>query len=149
MKPKGKRRLGLRCEQAIEQLEPLLYKKAYYTWQRLPISVRFWVDPEDLYQEAKIVALRCYLHWDPERAKFSTLVFTAVDNRMNTIVGWWRSRKHFSGIRVELDVVDLEDRRVRQPDLLVDGVVQMVFEQMESRDIIVELFGGKPFCKAR
>lgn len=140
---KKQKKLGVQCERAIHQIDRLLHRKAHDAWRRLPTSVQFWIDEEDLYQEALIVAMKCWRVWDPERTKFITLVFTAVDNRLNTIVSWWRSRKHYAGTQVELEVVDWETRVSRQMDLTVDGAIALVVEQMEAADAVVWAFGRR------
>ena len=93
-------------EPYIEKIIPLLWKKAWATHRRLPLGHRFWIEPEDLFQEAYMEALRCFRLWDSKRdIKFITFVYRAVDNKMNSLLTYWGSKKRSPGIPFELDAL--------------------------------------------
>ena len=117
-------------EDYVRQYDRLLHKKAWVTWCHLPAPLKVWIEPQDLYQEACLEAIRCFDAYDPSRASFSTFVYIAVQNRLNSIVGYWTCQKRFPGQMVDLGAVDIETEQ-RSPeywDLLVDSVVKMVTE---------------------
>ena len=114
-------------EPYIEKIVPWLWKKAFQTYHRLPLGHRFWIEPEDLFQEAYMEAIRCFRIWDSERnIQFITFVYRAIDNKMNSLLTHWGAKKRSPGIPVELDKVDPEFQEL-ESDIPIDAVLQLLF----------------------
>ena len=111
----------------IEKIIPLLWKKAFQTYRRLPLGHRFWIEPEDLFQEAYMEAIRCFRIWDSQRdIQFITFVYRAIDNKMNSLLTYWGAKKRSPGIPVDLDMVNPEFQE-SVSDVPIDVVLQLLF----------------------
>lgn len=128
-------------EAVVRQFDQLYRKKSWEAWRRLPRSIQIFLEPDDLYQEAVLEAVRCYEKWDPTIATFSTFVYTAVSNRLSSIVGFWKTQKRVPTIQISLmsyieneeqetNVVDRECFRFRRGgfDLTVDPIMKLIAE---------------------
>ncbi len=128
----------LLCDAAINKIKRLLWQKSWRAWKRLPPQVKTWIDPEDLYQEARMEAVVAFSKWTPDRGQFITFAYVAVDNRLSTYVGYWSAQKRRQGVSVELEVVDWEKFEVCT-DMLVDAVIQFMAMSDLSLD---EVYGA-------
>lgn len=117
----------------IEQIIPLLWKKALATHKRLPLGHHIWIEPEDLFQEAYAEAIRCFRLWDSKRdIKFITFVYRTIDNKMNSLLTYWGAKKRSSGISIDIDHLDFELEKsklnISPSGIPIDAVLKLLFD---------------------
>ena len=127
------------CAAAIAKLRPLLWKKSYTTWSRLSPDVRFWIDVEDIYQDAQLVAVRCWHRWDPERGAFITLVYLAVDCRLSNLLARYQCKKRHA---VLVPLEDATEQLQSYYEPWTDAVLHEWIQTLQQRqiDFILEYF---------
>lgn len=128
---------------AIQKLDRLLWKLSWKAWRRLPPRLQSWIEPEDFYQEARLEAFLAYDSWDPERGAFITLAYRSVQNRLNSLLGFWTCGKRFANIYVDVEAIDKEsEQAVGQFEPLIDSVIQMLAETIKPpSDRVLQEFG--------
>lgn len=99
-------------EEMVNQWSPFLHQQSYRTWMRLPVQMKVWLDPEDLYQEAYMEAYRAYYAWDRSRSGYSTVMFRFVKNRLSSLATHWMCQKRNCSGQVPLFTRNEENQEV-------------------------------------
>jgi len=130
-------------EEHLSQWETFLRNEAYRCWNRLPVSLRVWIDPEDLYQEAYMEALRAFAQWDPTISGFSTVMYRFVKNHLASLVIHWACKKRAPLGQIPLIWIDFEGNEVnvvdqetlyRKYDISVDPVLLLVVDFLKKEE---------------
>jgi hypothetical protein len=103
----------------LEQYRGLVLKLAWEYWKKLPASVKVWVDPDDLIEEAYLYVIRHEAKgdFDPTRARKSTFLWTGISSILMNFALAQQTQKRF-GWRVSLDELLFIGRRDREIDKL-------------------------------
>ena len=136
-------------EQRLAGVDKMLWKKAWSTWHKLPDNVRHWLEPEDLYQEGLLHLYSNYNNWDPAKASFFTYAFMVTDNRMSTILAYWKAKKRLAaGGIVDLEKVDMQPAKWKDTDSppLQDPILRDWYEidapQPEQDTVLLAWYGA-------
>jgi len=66
---------------SVSDYLPMIAQRALIAWQKLPPQHKSWISPEDMVQEGVIFAKLSVLpKFKPHRAKFSTFLYTSLEN---------------------------------------------------------------------
>jgi hypothetical protein len=88
----------------LENYLPLVAKKAWSAWYKLPPQARTWNDPEDLIQDGILYARRKVLpNFNPRRANFLTFITISMENYYKNVLNEFFTQKRHSCTTVPLN----------------------------------------------
>ena len=90
----------------IEDFRSLIQQKARQTWYKMPAHHRAWTDIEDLIQDGILVAHRISKLYQPERARFITYLYNALDNYYKNVLATRFYRKRSCADVLPLEAVE-------------------------------------------
>lgn len=112
----------------LAKYRKLVLKLAWEYWKRLPASVRIWVDPEDLIEEAYVYVIRQEARdYDKRRGNPTTFLWTGISNLFLNFAASYQTRKRF-GWRVPLE------------DLWMGGEHDRELKRIEAREALEQVF---------
>jgi hypothetical protein len=128
----------------IEQYKKMVYQLAFKSWRQLPVSVRMWVDPEDLVADAYVYILAlAKFSYQKNRAGKSTFLWTGISNLFLNFALKHQAKKRF-GWHVPLEDVNWlgkQDKKIAEKESL-DALSRIYAEASEDcRDRIKKWFG--------
>lgn len=135
----------------IEQYKKMIYKLAFRSWKQLPVSVKMWVDPEDLIADAYLYILACAKYsYKGTRAGKSTFLWTGISNLFLNFALKHQAKKRF-GWRVPLEDIEWfgrQDKKIIEREALV-ALSRIYLEASEDCRDRIKIWFGQETVRAK
>ncbi len=135
----------------IEQYKKMVLQLAFKCWRQLPVSVKMWVDPEDLVADAYVYILAwAKFRYKESRAGKSTFLWTGVSNLYLNFALKHQAKKRF-GWRIPLEDVQWlgkQDKKIAEKEAL-DALSRIYSEASKPCRNRIKSWFGQEMVRAR
>jgi hypothetical protein len=110
-----------------------LVKKISWSWHKTT-----GIDLETLIAEANVAFVECQNDYDFQQGKFSTLLWTAIENKFKNLIAYKRQGRH-NGIEVELENLALSNLSTQEKRCIFqDALIKLSQEAQQITSIVLE-----------
>lgn len=138
-------------ESIIKQYRGMVYQLAFKSWRQLPISVKLWVDVDDLVAEAYVYILAwAKFRYKGELAGKTTFLWTGISNLYLNFALKHQARKRF-GWRIPLEDINWlgkTDKKIAENEAL-DALARVYREASENCRKQIKRWFGQEAVRAK
>lgn len=109
-----------------------LIQKISWSWNKTT-----GMDLETLIAEANVAFVECQKYYNPEKGKFSTLLYHAVESKFKNLLAYENQNRH-NGIEVELEELAFSSCKQEKRCVFQDTIVNLSHEAHQIISIVLE-----------